>query len=60
MNVKTQQQIRERLAKIKADERLHYPTATVFENAPLALIQMDLEAERDALWWVLAEAEPKG
>lgn len=29
----------------KSDERLSYPTATVFENAPLALIQLELETK---------------
>ena len=30
---------------IEEDERYHYKTATVFENAPLALIQFGMKAE---------------
>lgn len=41
------------LAEIEQDERLGYPTATVFENAPLALIQCGLESQRRALKYVL-------
>lgn len=33
------------LSELKADERNYYPTATVFANAPLALIQMGLTAQ---------------
>ena len=35
------------------DERLSYPAADVFSNAPLALIQTDLEAKVRTLEWVL-------
>lgn len=30
---------------IEGDERYSYPTATVFENAPLALIQLEMETK---------------
>lgn len=33
------------LRELKADERMYYPSATVFENAPLALIQIASEAK---------------
>ena len=41
------------LDETKKDERLSYPTATVFENAPLALVQCGLENQVRALKWVL-------
>ncbi|HYL22472.1 MAG TPA: hypothetical protein VEU74_11975 [Gemmatimonadales bacterium] len=56
--MKTTAQIKERLAKIEADERYQSgrkTPATVFENAPLALIQLAFEAEHDALTWVLKD-----
>lgn len=60
--MKNEKEIRDQLNKIRSDERLSYPTATIVENAPLALIQLDLEAKIDALEWVLNEkkAPPKG
>lgn len=45
--------IAERLLDYEQDERGHYPVATVFENAPLALIQVKLETGRRELKWVL-------
>jgi hypothetical protein len=41
------------LTAVEGDERLGYPTATVFENAPLALAQCGLENQRRALKYVL-------
>jgi len=32
----------EELAELKSDERMYYETATVFANAPLALIQLGI------------------
>lgn len=43
------------LAKIKADERLSYPNASVYSNAPLALMQVDLKARVQTLEWVARE-----
>ena len=54
--MKKAKEIRARLAEIEADERYKAglkKAATVFENAPLALIQMELEATHAALSWVL-------
>jgi hypothetical protein len=51
--MKSEEQIRKELARIDADERIHYPPATIQINAPLALIQLGLETRRDALKWVL-------
>jgi hypothetical protein len=45
--------IKDELARIEKDERLSYPTATVFENAPLALAQCGLENQAKVLKWVL-------
>ena len=51
--MKTQQEIEERLDKILKDDRLSYPPANVQINAPLALIQVQLESMRSILLWVL-------
>jgi hypothetical protein len=51
--MKTETQILNRIAELKSDERLSYPAATVFANAPLALTQMGLEAELHCLEWIL-------
>lgn len=53
--MKTEAEIRARLAVVLADKRLAQPTATVDINAPLALIQLELETQRDLLRWVLGE-----
>jgi hypothetical protein len=42
-----------RLQEIESDERIWYPAATVFNNAPLALIQVTLETEAQTLRKVL-------
>jgi hypothetical protein len=49
--------VRRKLEEIAADERLSYPTATVFENAPLALVQCGLQNQINALKWVLKVLE---
>jgi hypothetical protein len=51
--------IEDALAEIEEDERIGYPTATVFENAPLALIQCRLESQRKALKYVLIVLDKK-
>ena len=55
--MKTREEIEKRIAELKADERLGYPPANVFTNAPLALIQVALKNELMALNWVLKESE---
>lgn len=45
--------IRKRLREVESDERLRYPPARVDINAPLALVQVDLKAERRALRFAL-------
>ena len=51
--MKSEKEIRARLKAIDADERYHSKTATIFENAPLALVQMGMESEALVLAWVL-------
>ena len=51
--MKTEKQIRKKIEEIEADERHKAPPALVDINAPLALIQVDLEAKIRALKWVL-------
>jgi hypothetical protein len=55
----TEQEIRKRLSDIDADERFHYPPALVQINAPLALIQVELETTARTLAWVLGIKPPK-
>lgn len=47
--MRTEKEILARITEIKKDERLGYPTATVFENAPLALVQITLTTELHTL-----------
>jgi len=47
--MKTEQEIKDRISEIKKDDRLTYPTATVFGNAPLALVQITLTTELHTL-----------
>lgn len=51
--MKTKEEIEKALKEVESDERLSYPKATVFENAPLALIQLGLETRVATLKWVL-------
>jgi|GEM_PF-5181669 len=49
--------VQKKLDEVLADERLSYPSATIVENAPLALEQLTLETWRSALRWVLKTLE---
>lgn len=51
--MQTKKEIEDRVALLLKDERLYYPAATVFENAPLALIQLSMETQIHALQSVL-------
>lgn len=51
--MKTKKEIEAKLKKVESDERLNYPPADVFSNAPLALTQVALKNQRDTLKWVL-------
>jgi hypothetical protein len=53
--MRSRAEIEARIQQIWADERYHYPTATVFVNAPLALLQTALEEQMKILCWVLEE-----
>jgi hypothetical protein len=48
-----EEQIKSRISEILADERMSYKTATVFANAPLALIQLGMTTELHTLQKVL-------
>lgn len=52
--MRTKEEIEEKIAYYKADTRLQQPSATVQINAPLALIQLELEARISALEWALS------
>lgn len=51
--MKTEEEMEKRLSEINSDSRLRGKPATIQINAPLALIQLALETERDTLKWVL-------
>lgn len=57
--MRTESEIRAKIQEIYDDERLHYKCATVVENAPLALTQLEGETKLDVLAWVLGEKPPK-
>lgn len=46
-------QIEERIEEILDDERMSYKSATIFENAPLAMIQYAMQIELHTLQKVL-------
>lgn len=51
--MKSQKELQDMLSKLKSDERNYYPTANVFSNAPLALIQLGLSTRINTLEEVL-------
>lgn len=51
--MQSREEIQKRINELLADERLSYHAASVFNNAPLALIQMSLEVELHTLQRVL-------
>ena len=62
--MKTKEEILEWLRKVETDERLHYESANVFINAPLTLIQTELETKsnvfREILGMPLCHHGPNG
>jgi hypothetical protein len=52
-NMRTPQEIAEKLIELKSDERMSYPSTSVFVNAPLALHQMGAATKINTLEWVL-------
>ena len=57
--MKTKEQIEEKIKEIESDERLSYPSATIDVNAPLALIQLEMETKLKMLKWILEGDSPK-
>jgi len=55
--MRSKKDIEKKIEELQEDERLGYPNATVFSNAPLALIQLSLKAKLDALNWALEQKE---
>ncbi len=51
--MKTKEKIIEKIIELQSDERLSCPIATIDENAPLALIQLELETKIKTLKWTL-------
>ena len=51
--MKTKEEIQKAINMIKNDDRYKAPCATVQINAPLALVQVELEAKVSTLEWVL-------
>jgi len=57
--MKNKKEVLQKIEEIISDERLHYKKATILENAPLALIQFEMETELKMLYWILGESMPK-
>jgi len=55
--LRTVEEIQKQIDVMEADERLSYPTATIVENAPLALIQLSLQTKINALRWTLEKID---
>lgn len=55
MKMRSEEEVRRKLNETRSDKRLPPPCATVFENAPLALIQLELETKIEILKWFLKE-----
>jgi len=55
--MRSQEDVEYEIKRLESDERLSYPLATVEVNAPLALIQTDMEARLSVLRWVLQGKE---
>lgn len=52
--MRTEEKIRALLAHVEKDDRLKQPPANIHVNAPLALVQLELETKRDLLRWILS------
>lgn len=51
--MKPERELSTLLRVLKEDERLYYSTATVFANAPLALVQLELSVKINLLEQIL-------
>jgi len=58
--MRTKYEIQAMIDKLSLDKRLSRPLAVVKINAPLALIQLELETKLSTLRWILSEKEEKG
>ena len=56
--MRTEEQIRARIKELEADERHSYKPASVFSNAPLAIIQTSIKSELNGLYFALGEVPP--
>lgn len=54
----TDDEMRAKLASIDADPRYHYPAARMDINAPLAILQIVMKTEAQALAWALGVKPP--
>jgi len=52
--MKSNDEILAKIKELESDERHKYKSALVEINAPLALIQVEIQAKIDALKWVLS------
>ena len=57
--MKKPSELRAKLRELRNDERHRYKPALVQINAPLALIQVEIQAKIDALEWVLSDRRKK-
>lgn len=56
--MRTEAEIRARINELESDERHGYEPASVFANAPLAIIQTSINAELTGLYFALGEVPP--
>jgi len=51
--MKTVKEIRHKLRELTSDSRMKQPPADIHTNAPLALVQLEMESKINTLKWVL-------
>ena len=61
MPIKSEDKIVSQIWKVEQmyQRALNSPCATVLENAPLALMQLEAKNKLDALYWVLGKKRPR-
>lgn len=59
--MKSADEVREQIAKVTEGYKhvLELKCATVFENSPRALMQLEAQTKLDALYWVIGEKRPR-
>jgi len=55
VEMKSKDEILAKIKELESDERHKYEPAPVQINAPLALIQVEIQSKIDALMWVLRD-----